>query len=82
MFIVIVNLVLFTFFKTYADMRLVRHLMSYESVSEGKGILVSTERRKSVGHQLPTLRDTATFLMQCRTLLLARECVRVKFYTF
>lgn len=32
-------------FQTYTDMRLLRHLVSYESVSEGKGILV---RRKSV----------------------------------
>lgn len=65
-------IVLFLFFKTYANMRLLRHLKSYESVSEGKGILIGTERRKPVtshlSHYLPTLRDISTFLMECRGL--------------
>lgn len=45
LFMSIIRLVLFTLFRIYADRR---HLMVYESVSEGTGILVSTERRKSV----------------------------------
>lgn len=73
----IIRLVLFTLFRIYADRR---HLMVYESVSEGTGILVSKERRKSVtSHHLSILRGTSTFLMECRTLFC---CVCVKFYAF
>lgn len=80
LFMSIIRLVLFTLFRIYADMRRWRLLMVYESVSEGTGILVSTERRKSVtSHHLSILRGTSMFLMECRTLFC---CVCMKFYAF
>lgn len=87
MFIPIVSVVLCTFFKTHADMRLLRHLASYGSVSEGKGILVSTGRQKSVTSQsgpssIHRERHVCVSDAMQNLILLAKECVWVKFRTF